>query len=645
MAGRIPQSFIDDLLDRVDIVELVDNRVKLKKSGKNYSACCPFHDEKTPSFTVTQDKQFYYCFGCGASGNAIGFLMEYDRMEFPEAVEQLARLAGVEVPREDTRASRQDMERQKQRKTLYSLLEQASEFYRQQLRHHPQRQRAVTYLQNRGFSGEIARDFAMGYAPPGWDNLLKALGSDDEQRRLLIESGMLVNRDDSRKLYDRFRDRILFPIRDTRGRVIGFGGRVLGDDKPKYLNSPESPVFHKGRELYGLYEARQKNNQLKRLLVVEGYMDVVALSQFGIHYAVATLGTACRTDHLHLAFKHTQEVVFCFDGDNAGRLAARRALEASLPVMTDGRQVKFLFLPEGEDPDTLVRQVGPDKFTGLIDRALPLEEFFFDLLTEDLDPRSMEGRARLSKLAAPQLNQLPKGVYRELMFSQLAQRTGLDVNTLLDLVEAVPLQPLAGPEELPAPEIDDKTPPAEYTTRFAADSAADTRPRQHTALQQSSRPAPSRIRLSSPRLLILLLLHYPSLAAETEAPEWLQEPSQDGDDPQLALFRDLLKLLHQRPHFTTGQIIGYLQGSRGGDEVLPLNDIAEQQSELIRRIQQIPDYDPKPEFTDALQRIKAQREREQAARTLQALQEKPYGEWSDEEKQAYKSALTRTDSG
>ena len=338
MAGRIPQSFIDDLLDRADIVDVVGSRMDLRKSGKNHSACCPFHDEKTPSFTVSAEKQFYYCFGCGAGGNAIGFVMDFDRIDFPEAVERLARHLGLEVPRE---AARDDGMSQK-RKTLQDILQKVDRYYRDQLRQHPQAKSAIEYLKNRGLSGEIARDFGMGYAPPGWDNLLLALGKDDTALALLKEGGMLVDREEENKLYDRFRHRIMFPIRDVRGRTIGFGGRVLDDSKPKYLNSPETPLFHKGRELYGLYEANQKLRDIPNLVVVEGYMDVVALAQHNIHNAVATLGTAATPEHLDKLFRYTAEVVFCFDGDNAGRKAARRALETTLPAMLDGQLALFL---------------------------------------------------------------------------------------------------------------------------------------------------------------------------------------------------------------------------------------------------------------------------------------------------------------
>ena len=344
MAGLIPQSFIDDLLNRSDIVDVVSSRIQLKKAGKNYSACCPFHKEKTPSFSVSPDKQFYYCFGCGAGGNALGFVMDHDQLDFPEAVEELAKRAGMDVPREESgrpRAPRQAVD-----SPLYTLLEAAAEHYRQALRNHPQRRYAVDYLKGRGLSGEIARDFGLGFAPPGWDNLFKQLGTDALQQKAMIDAGLLIENADSGKRYDRFRDRIMFPIRDSRGRVIAFGGRVLGDDKPKYLNSPETPVFHKGQELYGLFEARKFNRDLDEIMVVEGYMDVIALAQQGLRNAVATLGTATSEEHLKRLFRLVPSVLFCFDGDAAGRNAAWRALESTLPSLQDGRRARFLFLPD-----------------------------------------------------------------------------------------------------------------------------------------------------------------------------------------------------------------------------------------------------------------------------------------------------------
>lgn len=431
MAGLIPQSFIDELLERVDLVEVIDKRVPLKKSGRNYMACCPFHDEKTPSFSIQPDKQFYYCFGCGASGNAISFLLDYDRVDFPTAIEQLAQSVGLQVPREQT----QNPEKVAQRRDLYSLMELAASYFQRQLKEHPQAQQATQYLKGRGLSGEIAKQFGIGYAPPGWDNLLTALGQNERDKQLLIEGGMLVEKPEENKCYDRFRDRIMFPIRDSRGRVIAFGGRVMGDDKPKYLNSPETPIFHKSRELYGFYESRKNTRHLHRLLIVEGYMDVVALAQYGLNWSAATLGTATSTEHLQKVFRSCSEVVFCFDGDDAGKRAASRALESCLPAMQDGNQARFLFLPQGEDPDSLIRKIGDREFIRQVDQATPLEDYLFSSCAEGLNIEHLEGRATLSTRVAPLIAKIPDGVYKQLMLSALAERTGLNKTDLLLIIE------------------------------------------------------------------------------------------------------------------------------------------------------------------------------------------------------------------
>lgn len=446
MAGRIPQSFIDTLLDRVDIVELIDSRVKLKKSGKNYMACCPFHDEKSPSFSVNAEKQFYHCFGCGESGNAIGFLMAYEHRDFPDVVETLAQQQGMEVPRE----AGPDDGRQKERQDLYSVLEKTNHFYQEQLRSHPQAEVAREYLQNRGLTSQAAHSFGIGYAPSGWDNLLRYFSTDNSRdsasaSELLLRSGMVVEKEaettaasPQTKRYDRFRHRVMFPIRDIRGRVIGFGGRVLNDeDKPKYLNSPETEVFHKGAELYGLYEAIQANRHLDCVLVVEGYMDVVALAQYGISFATATLGTAASEAHLEKAFRYSGEVVFCFDGDEAGRRAARRALEVSLPVLKDGRQVRFMFLPDGEDPDTLVRKQGKEAFLRRMQEAMPLSEFMFEVGGEGLSLVTAEGRSRLMANILPSLRRLPESIYKNQMKQLLASRGQSDINEINALLATV----------------------------------------------------------------------------------------------------------------------------------------------------------------------------------------------------------------
>ncbi len=437
MAGLIPQSFIDDLLNRTDIVDVVSSRVQLKKAGKNYTACCPFHKEKTPSFSVSPDKQFYYCFGCGAGGNALGFLMDHDNLDFPQAIEDLAKAAGMEVPREES--GRPHKPRQPTDSPLYPLLTAAADFYRQALKSHPQRKAAVDYLKDRGLTGEIARDFGLGFAPPGWDNLYKHLSSDTLQQKAMIDAGLLVENAETGKRYDRFRDRVMFPIRDSRGRIIAFGGRVLGDDKPKYLNSPETPVFHKGQELYGLFEARKNNRNLDEIIVVEGYMDVIALAQQGLRNAVATLGTATSEEHMKRLFRVVPSVLFCFDGDQAGRNAAWRALEATLSSLQDGRRARFLFLPEGEDPDTLVRSEGTDAFRARINQhAQPLADYFFQQLTEEADPRSLEGKAHMATLAAPLIDKVPGANLKSLMRMRLQEITGLSGEAVSQLVHNAP---------------------------------------------------------------------------------------------------------------------------------------------------------------------------------------------------------------
>ncbi len=403
MAGRIPRVFINDLLARTDIIDLIDARVKLKKQGKNYHACCPFHNEKTPSFTVNGEKQFYHCFGCGAHGNAIDFLMNYDKLEFVETVEELAAMHNLDVPYEAGNGPSQ-IERH-QRQTLYQLMDGLSAFYQQSL-NQPAAEPARQYLAQRGLSSEVISRFAIGYAPPGWDNVLKRFGGNGENRQSLTDAGMLVTNDRGRT-YDRFRERVMFPIRDKRGRVIGFGGRVMGDAMPKYLNSPETDIFHKGRQLYGLYEAQQDNAEPPRLLVVEGYMDVVALAQYDINYAVASLGTSTTAEHIQLLFRVTNSVICCYDGDRAGREAAWRALETALPYMTDGRQLRFMFLPDGEDPDTLVRKEGKAAFEARMEQAQPLSTFLFNSLMPQVDLSTPDGRAQLSTLALPLISQVP----------------------------------------------------------------------------------------------------------------------------------------------------------------------------------------------------------------------------------------------
>ncbi len=427
MSGRIPQQFIDNLLARTDIVELIGSRVDLKKAGRSYKGLCPFHEEKTPSFNVSPDRQLYHCFGCGAGGSAIGFLLEYDNLEFQAAVTELAHMAGMKVPENQN----YNQELQQAQQQVLAQLETAQHFYRRQLRASSHRQEAIQYLKKRGLTGEIANTYGIGYAPPGWDNLRKAMAQNSAQEKQMVNAGLLIESDSGKHSYDRFRDRIIFPIRNTRGHTIAFGGRVLGDDKPKYLNSPETVVFHKGQELYGLYEARQANKQLKQLVIVEGYMDVVALAQQGVTNAVATLGTATNQEHLSKLFHYVTTIIFCFDGDAAGKKAAIRALDISIPAMKDGRQISFTFLEEGEDPDSTIQKHGRVFFEELLKRSVPLADFFFDQLKEQHNVNSIDGKACLSKQALPMINKIPRGVFKQLMLQQLAELTGVNAETLV----------------------------------------------------------------------------------------------------------------------------------------------------------------------------------------------------------------------
>jgi len=477
MAGRIPQQFIDELINRVDIVDVVDSRVALKKRGKEHIACCPFHNEKSPSFTVSQNKQFYHCFGCGAHGTALGFIMEYERLDFVDAVEALAADYHIEVPREEGAYNPQQSDN---KKPVYDALTDASQLYIQQLK---PSQRAIDYLKNRGLSGEIAKTFNLGYAPDSWDFILSGLGKTPEKIKSLLDAGLLIKKNEQ-KYYDRFRDRIMFPIRDRRGRIIGFGGRILDQGEPKYLNSPETPVFHKGQELYGLYEARQAVRDLKHIVIVEGYMDVVALAQHGIPYAVATLGTATSQEQISRLFRIVPEIIFCFDGDPAGQKAAWRALENCLPVLHDGVQARFLFLPDGEDPDTLVRKEGQQTFEQRLKAATPLSDFIVNHLSEQVDLSSEDGRARLSELAKPLIAKLSSGVFRDLMIEKMSKHIGLSSSNL------------------------QRHMPEENTQALQSQYKTPQHPRH-------------KIHVTHTRLAVALLLQFPEIAQQTALPETL----------------------------------------------------------------------------------------------------------------------------
>ncbi|HEY5101349.1 MAG TPA: DNA primase, partial [Steroidobacteraceae bacterium] len=443
--SRIPQGFIDELIARADIVEIVGLRVQLKKAGREYKACCPFHDEKTPSFWVSPDKQFYHCFGCGAHGTALGFLMAYDKLSFPEAIEELAERLGLEVPHE---AGSSASPARRADDDLYKLMTRVADYYAATLARDA---RAREYLAARGLESATLSRFAIGYARDSWNDILRRFGAQETERQRLCDGGLVIEREggqirDGERHYDRFRDRIMFPIRDARGRTIAFGGRIIDQGEPKYLNSPETALFHKGRELYGLYEARQSRAVLKRLLIVEGYMDVVRLHQAGIGYAVATLGTATTPEHLKRIFRLVNEVVFAFDGDRAGRGAAWRALQNTLPEAREGREIRFLFLPEGEDPDSLVGAEGRDAFEQRLAAAVPLSEYLVREISADIDLSHADGRARFAEAARPLIAKLAPGVYRELVLERVAQTIKLSAVRLQELWN---LPATRGPQTLP----------------------------------------------------------------------------------------------------------------------------------------------------------------------------------------------------
>ncbi|HRF55167.1 MAG TPA: DNA primase [Aquimonas sp.] len=532
--SRIPDSFIDALLARTDIVEVIDARVKLRRAGRDYTACCPFHDERSPSFTVSPTKQFYHCFGCGAHGTAIKFVMEYDRLEFVDAVEELAKRVGMDVPRDE----HQKKGPQDDFAPLYAATREAADWFRQQLGNAPT---AKAYLQKRGVDAATQAKFELGYAPGGWDALLSALGRDEASRRTLDKVG-LSSKNDAGKVYDKFRERLMFPIHDRRGRVIAFGGRVMGaDDGPKYLNSPETPLFRKGRELYGLWQVKQAHSRIPRLIVVEGYMDVVALFQYGIHEAVATLGTATTPDHAELLFRNASDVYFCFDGDRAGRAAAWKALEAALPRMRDGRQAYFLFLPEGEDPDSLVRKQGADGFDAHLKAATPLSTFFFNEMSRDIQLDSLDGRARLAERARPLLQSVPDGAFRDLMWQRLNELTGLQQPAPRDATEVPRKAPVRG----------------SHSTRR-----------------------------SMVRIAIELLLQRPSLAQRISPPYIFEQLDQPGVELLIAL----LDHCRSRPDIHTGAL---LEAWRDSPDLPALTKLAT--SEVL-----IPDSGLEADFDGAL---------------------------------------------
>ena len=507
MRGRIPREFIDELLARLDVVEVIDRRVPLKKAGKDFKACCPFHNEKTPSFTVSRPKQFYHCFGCGVSGTAITFLMEFEHLSFPEAVEELAGEAGLEVP--DTGPARSG---DNPTLPLLEILGEASRYYKDQLRSHRDASTTIAYLKQRGLTGEIAAQFDLGYAPTGWDNL-SSTADNEEKLDLMVKAGLISKRE-SGGHYDRFRARVIFPIHDSKGRVIAFGGRLLDEGEPKYLNSPETPVFHKGSELYNLHRARSAIAQQQLSIVVEGYMDVLALAQHGIDHCVATLGTATTATHLQRLFRLAPSIVFCFDGDRAGRDAAGRALEIALPLLESGRQVSFLFLPDGEDPDSVIRDQGADTFRTLIESATPLPDLLFDTLLNQTDLTRMDGKARLATLARPLVSRVPEGPLRELMQQRLSDLTGVAPSGLGGLPT---------------------TPPTVPHKRASARSK----------------------RLSPLATAISVLVQRPQLATGLDLPTAVVEAQ---DDPGVQLLTKVHGLARENPQLTTASLIERFRG-------------------------------------------------------------------------------------
>jgi DNA primase len=573
MSQRIPESFIDELITRADIVEVVGSRVALKRAGRDYKGLCPFHDEKSPSFTVSPNKGFYHCFGCGAHGTAIGFLMSYDNLSFPEAVEALAGSLGLEVP-DQGQGHGPGAADPAEHSGVLALLREADQIYRRCLRESP---RAIEYLKRRGVDGPAAGRFSIGYAPDAWDTVLRELGQTEERKESLIEAGLVI-RNEQGRCYDRFRDRIMFPIRNTRGEVIGFGGRVLDAGEPKYLNSPETPVFHKGRSLYGLCEARRRPGRPEEVIVVEGYLDVVSLAQFGVEPAVATLGTATTVEHVRILTRMADRVVFCFDGDRAGRAAAWRALETALPLAGGNVELKFLFLPEGEDPDSLVRARGADALRKLLASATPLSEYLVGELASRVDAHHADGRAKLVTLARPLLERLPNGLYRELLTREIAGRVDIEPGRFASLLEQ------SGAARRPEPRPGAARPPAPSTS-----AAGGSEPPRDTK--------PTRVRAA-----IRLVLHHPAAVRAVGAVEGLS----NVDLPGMSLLLQLLEIASDTPDIQTAHL---LERFRGRPEERPLERLAAR-----------PPLDEEPDvpgvLRDTLERIVRDYEQQQTARAI-----------------------------
>ena len=570
MAGLIPQDFIDDLVARADIIEVIGRRVQLKKAGREFKARCPFHEEKTPSFTVSPSKGFYHCFGCGAHGTAVGFLMEFDHMSFVEAIESLASSMGVDVPRnESDRPARRYDE-------LFDLMSKIERFWQQGLR---ENQTAVDYLKDRGIDGTTAKRFGLGYAAEGWSIVLDKFGTTTESIERLLATGLIIRKDNGGH-YDRFRDRITFPIRDIRGRCIGFGGRAMGDGEPKYLNSPETVLFHKGRELYGLYEARQALRQIDRFVVVEGYMVVIALARHGIDFSVATLGTATTSDHLNRLFRLTENVDFCFDGDRAGKQAAWRALETTLPDIREGRQVRFVFLPEGHDPDSFVNEHGSGAFMEALDGGIALSDNLISELALQVDEATVDGRARLAELAKPLIAKIPPGVYRELLIESLAARVGLPANKLEKMLG--------------------RSQNGEDRSKIGARA-----PLGRSLPASAGKP-------SVVRRAITLLLNHPSAAEKLDL-EKIAGVSRPGID----LLHDLIETVQEEPNITTA---GLLERWRHDDQGRHLGKLA------AVEMPEDEEFDPAAELADCVEQLALAGRRERIDFLIEKQRDKPLNE-------------------
>jgi len=552
MAGRIPQAFIDELLSRIDIVDVADRRISLRPAGANHIAKCPFHEEKTPSFTVSRQKQFYHCFGCGAHGTAISFLMAYENLDFIPAIRELADMAGMTIP-PDTAASTLSQDAD-----LYQVLERATRYFRKQLKEHARSELAVAYLKQRGLTGAVAAHFELGYAPPGWGNLIRDFGHDREQLGALGRAGLIIERNGKR--YDRFRERVMFPIRDQRGRVVGFGGRTIGNEEPKYLNSPETAVFKKGQEIYGIYQATRATKKLDKLLVVEGYLDVLALTQFGILNAVATLGTATTSDHLARLFRVAPQLVFCFDGDQAGKRAAWRALDVALPLLREGRNARFLFLPQGEDPDSYVRKYGSELFRR-VDAAISLSQFLFTTLTQQIELSSIDGRARLLERARPLISRVPVGPYRDLLIEELASLSKLSPERV-----GVTLNP-------------------------------ESKSNQPKGPKKRGPPRPSLVWKA-----LGMLLHEPSLGHTVKDTDQLQ----GIETPGIPLLIDALELIHATPDIRSGAVVEHFRSYPEGHYL----------AQLLAQELALPEKGIKTEFKAAIQKLAQRKERERRQNLL-----------------------------